>query len=200
MLWLSALFGIVSGFFGAFISYTAPAMPTGPWIVVVASVITFIAVIFSPGKGVLSRFLRQQKLKQTMADENLLKVFYQLAEPTGNFFQLRSIEEIAQKRAFSEAKLSKHLKRLVQQGYLEQNHSLWKLTEAGYLRAQRIVKIHRLWELYLTTYMNIAPDHVHDDAETIEHLLTPELEKELERQLGYPTADPHQARIPYQKL
>jgi manganese/zinc/iron transport system permease protein len=48
--------------------------------------------------------------------------------------------------------------------------------------------------------MNIAPDHVHDDAETIEHLLTPELEKELERQLGYPTADPHQARIPYQKL
>lgn len=200
MLWLSALFGIVSGFFGAFISYTAPAMPTGPWIVVVASVIAFIAVIFSPGKGVLSRFLRQQKLRQTMADENLLKVFYQLAEPTGNFFHLRSIEEIAQKRDFSEAKLSKHLRRLVQQGYLEQNHSLWKLTEAGYLRAQRIVKIHRLWELYLTTYMNIAPDHVHDDAETIEHLLTPELEKELERQLGYPTADPHQSRIPYQKL
>jgi manganese/zinc/iron transport system permease protein len=61
------------------------------------------------------------------------------------------------------------------------------------------VKIHRLWELYLTTHLNIAPDHVHDDADTIEHLLTPELEEELERLLDYPTVDPHQSEIPYRK-
>jgi len=70
------------------------------------------------------------------------------------------------------------------------------LTTEGIKKSQRTVRIHRLWELYLTTKMNIAPDHVHDDAETMEHLITPELEQELERQLNYPSKDPHAAEIP----
>jgi manganese/zinc/iron transport system permease protein len=40
---------------------------------------------------------------------------------------------------------------------------------------------------------------VHDDADTIEHLLTPELEAELERTLNYPKVDPHRAEIPYRE-
>ena len=76
---------------------------------------------------------------------------------------------------------------------------MWGLTEEGKDRAQRVVKIHRLWELYLTTQMHIAPDHVHDDADTIEHLLTPELEAELERALNYPKTDPHKSVIPYRE-
>ena len=89
------------------------------------------------------------------------------------------------------------LRRLKRQGYTEQTGNLWGLTEEGKTRGQRVVKIHRLWELYLTTKLNIAPDHVHDDADTIEHLLTPELEAELERVLDYPKTDPHQSEIPY---
>ena len=58
------------------------------------------------------------------------------------------------------------------------------------------MRLHRLWELYLTSKVNIAPDHVHDDAETMEHLITPELEAELERQLDYPQRDPHASNIP----
>jgi manganese/zinc/iron transport system permease protein len=45
--------------------------------------------------------------------------------------------------------------------------------------------------------MKIAPDHVHEDAETIEHLLTPELEAQLEEQMGYAKVDPHKSEIPY---
>jgi manganese/zinc/iron transport system permease protein len=83
------------------------------------------------------------------------------------------------------------------EGYIERKGKLWVLTSEGKNRAQRIVKIHRLWELYLTTHVNIAPDHVHDEADTIEHFLTPELEEELERLLNYPKTDPHQTTIPY---
>jgi manganese/zinc/iron transport system permease protein len=61
----------------------------------------------------------------------------------------------------------------------------------------RIVKIHRLWELYLTTYLRIAPDHVHEDAETIEHIITPEMELKLEHLLNFPEKDPHNVDIPY---
>ena len=60
----------------------------------------------------------------------------------------------------------------------------------------RIVRLHRLWELYLNEYMNIAPDHVHESAEQMEHLLTPELEAMLEKRLNFPTLDPHQETIP----
>jgi manganese/zinc/iron transport system permease protein len=73
----------------------------------------------------------------------------------------------------------------------------WVLTKEGRNKGQRVVKLHRLWELYLTKYLHIAPDHVHEDAETIEHILTPELEAQLEQLLEYPTLDPHQSKIPY---
>ncbi|GIV35703.1 MAG: manganese transport system membrane protein MntC [Cyclobacteriaceae bacterium] len=197
MLWLSSAFGMISGLCGALISYAAPAMPTGPWIVVVASVIAFVSLLVAPEKGMLSRSLRQRRLQQTIAQENLLKTLYKLGEKNEDFLHERTAQEIM--RNLKSARPQKLLRQLLKQGYVERNNNHWKLTEAGYLRAQRIVKIHRLWELYLTTYMNIAPDHVHDDAETIEHLLTPELEKELERQLGYPSTDPHQSQIPYRK-
>ena len=59
------------------------------------------------------------------------------------------------------------------------------------------MKLHRLWELYLSRYMKIAPDHVHEDAETIEHVITPALEAELERLMDYPELDPHDSKIPY---
>ena len=89
------------------------------------------------------------------------------------------------------------IQRLCSQGYLEKAGKLCSLTEEGKNRAQRVVKIHRLWELYLTTHVNIAPDHVHEDADTIEHFLTPELEADLEKILNYPKVDPHKTSIPY---
>jgi manganese/zinc/iron transport system permease protein len=45
--------------------------------------------------------------------------------------------------------------------------------------------------------MNVDAKHVHDDAESIEHILTPELEKSLEMQLNFPEKDPHNKPIPY---
>ena len=35
--------------------------------------------------------------------------------------------------------------------------------------------------MYLTEKMNIASDHVHEDAEAIEHIITPELKKDWQR-------------------
>jgi manganese/zinc/iron transport system permease protein len=58
------------------------------------------------------------------------------------------------------------------------------------------VRLHRLWELYLQEYLHLDADHVHDDAEAMEHVITPEIEKQLEDLLGRPERDPHQAVIP----
>jgi manganese/zinc/iron transport system permease protein len=200
MFLLASLFGAISGLSGAYISYVAPAMPTGPWIVIVISTIAFISFFLAPKRGVISRLVRQKIIRKTINDENVLKALYHLGEENRNFHIQRTTEEVIRKRKFEKDNLVTVLKRLRSQGYVEQNGNAWRLTEEGKSRGQRVVKIHRLWELYLTTQLNIAPDHVHDDADTIEHLLTPELEAELEHILDYPIVDPHNEEIPYKKL
>lgn len=199
MVFLAAVFGAFSGLSGAYISYVAPAMPTGPWIVIVISGIAFVSFFFAPKRGIVSRVWRQRIIRRTIHEENVLKTFYQLGEESKDFFIHRTTDEILRRRSFKLDMLYDVLARLQRQGYLSGTGSKWTLTEEGKTKGQRIVKIHRLWELYLTTHLHLKPDHVHDDADTIEHLLTPELEAELEQVLNYPKEDPHKSAIPYQQ-
>lgn len=199
MVALAGVFGALSGLSGAYISYVLPSAPTGPWIVLVISLIAGISFILAPKKGILSRLLKQRKNRRTIHEENVLKTIYQLGENNRDFLAGRSTADMESRRSMNQVLRSKTLNDLETKGYLQKMVNQWSLTEAGRRKAERVVRIHRLWELYLTTKMNIAPDHVHDDAETMEHLITPELEAELEKQLNYPKTDPHAAEIPYQK-
>jgi manganese/zinc/iron transport system permease protein len=197
MILLASIFGAISGLTGAYISWLAPAMPTGPWIVVVISTVALISFFIAPRRGIISRLWKQQLNRRIINEENLLKALYQLGEEEKNYFQGRTISEIQLKRKMDSGQLSSILSRLSRQGYVQLKSKFYCLTEEGLQKGQRIVKLHRLWELYLTTKLNIAPDHVHDDADTMEHLITPELEHELEKQLGFPQKDPHASEIPY---
>ncbi|TRX50682.1 iron chelate uptake ABC transporter family permease subunit [Fulvivirga sp. M361] len=197
MIALAALFGALSGLSGAYISYIAPAMPTGPWIVVVVSTIAFISFFAAPKKGIFYRLYHQAKIRANMNDENILKALYHLGEEEKNFYEQRTTEDIMAKRAFDKSMLTKGLKRLKKERYISKKDNYWALSREGKEKGRRVVKLHRLWELYLTEYLRVAPDHVHDDAETIEHILTPELEARLEKLLNYPSVDPHQSEIPY---
>ncbi|MEO1051849.1 MAG: iron chelate uptake ABC transporter family permease subunit [Bacteroidota bacterium] len=198
MLFLAAIFGAFSGLGGAYISFTAPSMPTGPWIVVVVSSIAFFSFFFAPRKGIFHRIWLQKTNRSKILDENILKAFYQIGETLRDFMEPKTTDEILEKRFFKKHELLSGLRRLRRQGFVERKRNdAWQLTLAGKHKGQRVVKLHRLWELYLTKYLRIAPDHVHEDAETIEHILTPELEAQLERLLNYPTIDPHQSEIPY---
>jgi manganese/zinc/iron transport system permease protein len=50
--------------------------------------------------------------------------------------------------------------------------------------------------MYLAEELKVAPDHVHDEAESLEHVITPEIERRLEAQLNFPEQDPHSKQIP----
>jgi Mn-dependent DtxR family transcriptional regulator len=73
------------------------------------------------------------------------------------------------------------------------------LTPSGWGEACRIVRNHRLWELYLTNEVQYAADHVHEDAEKIEHVLGDETVRKIERILSNPRTDPHGKLIPSQQ-
>lgn len=80
MLVIAAVTGAASGLAGAYISYTAPAMPTGPWIVIVISTLALFSFLFAPNKGIISRQFKQKRFQRTIQDENVLKALYQLGE------------------------------------------------------------------------------------------------------------------------
>lgn len=196
MVWIAVAFGAFAGLAGAYISYTAPAMPTGPWMVVVSSAIAFFSFFFAPTKGIVPKMFTQHKNQRIIAEENALKRFYHLGERNSHFLGPRRVDELFDTDDQHAATFNAALQRLVAKKLVVSKGNQWQLTDSGWRKAARVVRLHRLWELYLTKYMNIAADHVHDDAETIEHIITPELERELEHQLGYPDKDPHNTEIP----
>jgi manganese/zinc/iron transport system permease protein len=196
MLVLAALIGAFSGVTGAFVSYTAPAMPTGPWIVLIVSMIAILSFAFAPNKGWVARLLRQRTNKTRILEENLLKLLYQLGEQKHDFHTPRPLEELLARRAIPATEAKVGLQKLRSQGYLQKQAGGWILSPEGITRGRRVVRLHRLWELYLTQYLHLASDHVHEDAETIEHIITPELEQRLMVELNFPVLDPHSSTIP----
>ncbi|GAB3196087.1 manganese/zinc/iron transport system permease protein [Pontibacter aydingkolensis] len=196
MLVLAAIIGAFSGVAGAFVSYTAPAMPTGPWIVLIVSMIAILSFALAPNKGWIARILRRRRNKKLILEENLLKLLYHLGEDRQDYTTTRPLQELLDKRAIPAKEAKYGLAKLRAQGYLERSKAGWSLTPEGIKRGRRVVRLHRLWELYLTQYLHLASDHVHEDAETIEHIITPELEQRLLEELNYPELDPHSARIP----
>ena len=69
------------------------------------------------------------------------------------------------------------------------------MTEEGRSRAEKLIRLHRLWEVYLV-HMGQDIDRVHHSAEEMEHILTPEIERELANLLDDPVQDPHDQPIP----
>lgn len=195
---LATFFGVISSISGAFISYVTPS-PTGPWIVMILSLLAIASFLFAPQKGIISKLIKQKAFQIKILEENILKAFYQLGESENDFLISYSIDELLQKRPMDKLELTKGLKLLTKDGFLTKNNNSWSLSPQGKNKGQRVTKLHRLWEVYLTKYVQIAPDHVHEDAESIEHIITPELEKRLEELLDYPSLDPHNSEIPYKK-
>lgn len=194
----SAIFGAVAAFVGVVLSYLFPKMPTGPSVVLVLAFLAFISLLFSPKKGILVHNKLQRKNKTTILKDNLLKLIYKLNEKENDFNQWHSIHRLKVQEQFTWKQLSNGLRLLKNKKMLLKSHKGYKLSKKGLVEAQRIVRLHRLWELYLQEYMNLKDDHVHDSAESIEHLIDADLEKELLKILNQPQSDPHHKKIPYQ--
>lgn len=196
MLLLSMLFAIIGGIVGAYVSFTNNKMPTGPWVVTVISIIALLSILFAPHKGVIPKMFIRRKHSKKVVEENILKLMYHITENTKQDRIIES-QSMMEKRPMIQAQFKKGLKRLLKQDLIIALHNGYRLTDSGLLEGKRIVRLHRLWEMYLTQHLNIASDHVHDDAEAIEHIITPEMEKRLVETLGFPEKDPHNKEIPY---
>jgi DtxR family Mn-dependent transcriptional regulator len=71
-----------------------------------------------------------------------------------------------------------------------------RLTESGKNNALKVVRRHRLLELYLYSELGFSWDKVHEEAERLEHVISEEFEQKIDEKMGFPTLDPHGAPIP----
>jgi DtxR family Mn-dependent transcriptional regulator len=71
-----------------------------------------------------------------------------------------------------------------------------RLTSAGEKLAARVLRRHRLIELFLVQVMGMRWDEVHDDAEQLEHVVSDRLVERIDEMLGRPEVDPHGDPIP----
>jgi len=71
-----------------------------------------------------------------------------------------------------------------------------KLTKNGQKIASSVVRRHRLAERLLTDILHLDWSEVHDPACKLEHALSPEILKPLEKALGHPKRCPHGNPIP----
>ncbi|MBN3581979.1 metal ABC transporter permease [Algoriphagus aestuarii] len=193
LLIIAGLFSVISGIMGTYISFILPQMPTGPWVVVCLSFLALFSFLFAPKKGVLSRTISRRRYLHKTHRDHLLKAVHHGLEQGKKYL---TIEEIYESFPYQKSKTRQSIDSLIKTGLITRNQNFIIPTEQGKSEAKRIVRLHRLWELYLNEYMNIAPDHVHDTAEKLEHILTPEMEALLEKRLNFPKLDPHQENIP----
>lgn len=164
------LYSIGIGVFSAFTgTYFTRGLPTGPVILLIASLFAFASLF----KTLSLRYLRKIHFKWKCHLENGLKRVWKYGP-----VDLGMITSY----------------RLVRLGYLTRRKG--PLTPDGEKKGAHIVRLHRLWEVYLTTHLGTDSTKVHRSAEEMEHILTPELEHMLTELLNHPLKDPHEQPIP----
>ncbi len=137
---------------------------------------------------------RQEIAIYTPVVEDYLKTIWKLQQQGVDSV---STSSIAEQLGLTAAAVTAMVKRLAEQRLV--SHEPYygvRLTGAGELAALRIIRRHRVLELFLQEVLGYEWDRVHDEAERLEHAASDELIERLATLLGDPSRDPHGAAIP----
>ncbi len=128
------------------------------------------------------------------SEENYLKAIYHLAVNGNGKVTTNSISE---KLLTKPASVSDMIRKLSDKGVI--NYKKYQgvhLTRLGKQMALKVIRKHRLWEVFLVEKLNFNWDEVHEVAEQLEHIKSPLLIKRLDEFLKFPKYDPHGDPIP----
>lgn len=131
----------------------------------------------------------------SQTEENYLKALYSLTHVKGD----ANVNEISKRLDIKMPTVNSMMKKLADKGFVHyESYKPLRLTEEGKKEAALIIRKHRLTEMYLFQKMGFGWDEVHQIAEQIEHIHSPEFFSKMDELLGYPTVDPHGSPIPDQ--
>jgi len=181
--------GAMSCWVGASISAMAPKLPAGAIIVLTLATVFAASMIFGSRRGAIRRWYRAWGLLRRTSRQHLLRAASEVMEISSA--EQWSLDDVLEMRSWTRHQLQRlHRRTRIAGDIAPTSSGAWRMTERGRAAADRVVRNHRLWELFLVRYADIAASHVDRDADLVEHVLSAELVAELERSLGQGDAVP----------
>lgn len=127
--------------------------------------------------------------------ENYIKAIYQIGVGQPN--QTAATGQIAATLGVSPGSVTSMLKTLGESGLVTYTpYEGVQLTSSGNALALRVLRRHRLIELFLAKTLRLSWDEVHEEAEHMEHAVSDLLVDRIDDYLGHPEVDPHGDPIP----
>jgi manganese/zinc/iron transport system permease protein len=165
VLWIASLIGAAAGYVGASISATAPALPTGPIIVLVASALFVISLLFAPARGITAAMLRHWRFERRV---HLRQGLLSLArsEPIHDRFTLDTLRRADLIRPDGVA------------------------TERGRAQAAKAQRDEHRWEVARRIHKDTSLTGRYDGLTPIEAVFTADEIEEFDRQIGSPRIVP----------
>ncbi|MEM7775162.1 MAG: metal ABC transporter permease [Pseudomonadota bacterium] len=161
VVWMAGLFGGLSGYVGTAISASAPALPTGPIIVLVSFALFLGSLMFAPARGVVASVWRHRQFQlQVHRRQGLLALAR--GEPIFDRLTMTVLQRADLVRPDGVA------------------------TDAGRAQAAKALRDEKRWEVVRTLYQDLAIAGRYDGLTPIEAVLTPDEIAEVDRQIGPP--------------
>ena len=127
--------------------------------------------------------------------ENYVKAIYQISGQAKG--KSAATGQLAQALRVSPGTVTSMLKTLSESGLATYTpYEGVQLTAAGLALALRVLRRHRLIELFLVNTLEMPWDEVHEEAEHMEHAVSDRLVDRIDTFLGFPEVDPHGDPIP----
>lgn len=193
---VAAGIGGASAWGGVLVSALFPRIAAGAVIVLVAAALFACSLLLGTQQGVLRRWRERFTLQRRTEREHLLRAMFEIIEARAPAAARSlshgadhehvpvSVAELAGRRGWSRHTVARLLRRAIREGLVQlTSDGRFRLTQRGLAEARRIVRNHRLWELYLIRHADLAPALVDRSADEIEHVLSPEIVDELAAEL-----------------
>lgn len=163
LIWYAGGIGGVSGYLGAALSASAPDLPTGPIIVLVAAVLFLLSLFLAPARGVAAAVFRHRRFQRKVhRRQGLLALARQ--EPIHDELTLRVLRSEGLIRADGVA------------------------TETGRAQAAKIARDERRWDVAREIHQDTGLTGRYDGLTPIEEIFAPDEIAEFDRRIGGPRA------------
>jgi manganese/zinc/iron transport system permease protein len=178
LLLFSAALGAVTAGIGTLLSAQFDGLPTGPTIVLVGAAAFLVSALFAPRRGAVARWLNHLRFRRLLEDQLLLRKLYEASEarppelmPTTELARISTLPVNVVARAMRNGWLAGEV-----DGRL-------RLTEPGLVRAARVVRSYRLWQMFLSEHADQHGVFAELDVESADERLSSSLIKDLETRL-----------------
>jgi DtxR family Mn-dependent transcriptional regulator len=129
-------------------------------------------------------------------EEDYIKALYKLDSSNDKNAYVKT-QALVDHFKHSRPSVNEMIKKLSQSHYVKYKPYVGvKLTHKGNEEAIKMIRKHRLWELFLNKYLGLSKEQVHDEAEKLEHATSELVLEALNNFLASPDTCPHGKKIP----